>query len=197
MEYQRDCQTTLEIVNKHPIEIVRSTSGAKYIQGYAVLYYDGTDETAFKITNNAKEVVKPGSFDDIVRSGEPIELWVEHNAYSAIASTEDGSLTVWSDKRGIPFKMPIEETFPDHISTLYRLEKNWLKGASFRATGRTSLTRQGGGYIRSIHTVEQFKEISLVKNPAYKGTKKTLEIVRSQIDSYEQTLEKIKRAKLL
>ena len=194
MEHTRDSKKTLEVITRHPIEIVRGAGDQQYFQGYAAVWYDGTPATEYRPLPNVREHINRDAFDEVLASGEDIEAWYNHSPEFVLGSTSKQSLFLRADDKGLQFTVPYDASDPDHTKVAVKLKKGIATGASFQALGVARLVKEGEEYIRTIEAIEVLREVSIVNHPAYTGTQA---LIRSEIADLEKTRAKIMRARAL
>lgn len=116
------------------------------------------------------EYIKPGTFADALTRNKEIYLLHEHRANDILAKTSDKTLNVYENQIGLKFTAQIE-----YDDTLYRSIKNNEYGNSFgmKVLKDDWIENRDGTYTRSISKIELF-EVTLTKNPAYKGSETEL-----------------------
>lgn len=181
MEHSQTGKTSLEVVSVTPIELVRSGAN-QYLQGYAALYWDGTEATTYRPLPNVEERIKPGAFADVLSRNENIRALYDHNDSEELGCTTTATLFLRSDERGLHFQIPFDPDFPALVNVVKRKERGAIKGCSFRAAGSMSLQKQGNKYVRTIDKIDELVEISLVRNPAYEGT----DFILRSIDEFNE-----------
>ncbi|WP_425399654.1 HK97 family phage prohead protease [Aeoliella sp.] len=191
MDITRDCKSNLEITTSKPIELVRS-GNQEFFRGYAVVFFNGQEETEYRIMPNVRERISRTAFDNVLKNTPNIMAWYNHNEDFMLGQTEDGSLSLIKDDRGISFEIPFDADDPDHQKVKAKILKGFAKGASFQANGNTSMKRSGNEFIRTIEEITELLEISIVNRPAYRGTEAVVRDIRRL-----ETEERIRRSTLL
>lgn len=189
----------IQLITNEPIELVRNSNGSQTIQGYASRFYNGTESTEYKLRTNVIERVAPTAYDDYLNSGKEVQLWVNHNEDSMVATTKDDSLTLSVDNQGLKYNLKIDDTDPDIVRLVRKIEKGYVTGSSFSATGKVDVKKRGDLFIRTITTIDQLREVSILISPNQPAYKATEAIIRSELDKeieeFEETNKRIMKAR--
>lgn len=183
MGYDHAITTNLELRTSQPITLVRTTAG-EYFSGYAIVWYDGTPATEYRPTPHTIERISRSAVAAVLDSGQNIQARYNHSKDYVLGETANSTLFVRADDKGLQFTIPFDESDPDHAKVRAKIAKGVVKGCSFMGNGRTSVSRTGEDYIRTITTIDALEDVSIVNNPAYTATYCSL--VRSQMDEYER-----------
>lgn len=186
-------QTAFEICETQPVSLERA-GGALYFEGYASVFYDGTEKTEYRPLPHVREHINKTAFDEVVRSAENIKAFYNHSPDFELGSTKLNTLFLRIDAKGLRYTIPYDDSDPDHTKVKRKIEKGIAKGASFKALGQMTIERDGNRYIRTIETVEKLDEISIVNDPAYTGSQA---IIRSQLAEYEEIYKRIAHSKTI
>lgn len=187
MEYKATSNESLEHSCLSQVEFVRSDNGKEYLQGYAARYFDEKDPgTRYEITPGVYEIIKRDAFVPALNAGNPIEFCVDHEFSSVVASTEDNTVILRNDSKGLFFQVLYDQNDPDFVRAKVKLGKNYFKGCSFRGDGpKPKYVREGNNWIRVVERIDKLSEVSVVRKPAYKST--VVQMVRSEIDAAQKT----------
>jgi|GEM_PF-5037929 len=185
----------LELIYEAPVTLIRSENdGQEFLEGYAVVFYDGTPGTEYKLPGGVIEHVMEEAFDNALATQQDIPLLYEHNSSHVIGSTATGTVTFRRDEKGIKFKAPVDREDPVHLNVLAKLRKHFIKGGSFQGDGTATKHRgKDGRFYSIVSKVKRIKDFSIVHNPAYKAT--TANISRAEIDLWEETYKRVQRSK--
>lgn len=185
----------LELIYEAPVTLIRSENdGQEFLEGYAVVFYDGTSGTEYTLPGGVIERVMADAFDTVLASQREIPLLYEHDPSHVIGSTATGTAHFRRDEKGIKFKAPVDREDPIHLNVLAKLRKHFIKGGSFQGDGTASKYRgKDGRFYSIVSKVKRIKDFSIVHNPAYKAT--TANISRSEIDLWEETYKRVQRSK--
>lgn len=112
------------------LEVRSIGSGAPVIQGYAAIYDRPYDVAGGPEAYGWRETIVAGAIDKSVRERDSIMLFFNHDGLS-IASTEDGTLTVESDKIGYYSESRPDPRSQFNMEILYRLESGALNAMSW------------------------------------------------------------------
>ena len=147
-------------------ELRADDTDPRRVHGLAVVYDQPADIGPFV------ERVMPGSLNDVLASGKPMQLLFEHDRRGLLASTEAGTLTVRDTPRGLEFEARVAETTTGN-DTLVLLRDKLVKGCSFAfrvAKSGQRFTREAGKLTRTITQFAAVPELTLTSQPAFVGT---------------------------
>lgn len=197
MADEAHCPQNVELTTTEPVQIVRSDN-QEWITGYAVVWYDPANEgTVYRITDVIEERVAPTSFDTFLRSGSVVKANYNHDKNFELGRTNNLTLFLSVDNKGLNFKIPFDSEDPDHLKVKARLRKGTARGCSFAANGLTKIKKDGSKYIRTIEQIEALDHVSIVDDPAYPGTSaivrsaEYIQTAQAEIERYER-LQKAK-----
>jgi HK97 family phage prohead protease len=170
------------------VHFVRSADNAKEkISGYAIEYYDGSEKTEYK-RGKIAERVKPGTFRQYIRSGEPIAVLFNHDEGMELGRSDYPDCSVTEDGRGVKVEIDYDPTDPLHQLVRSKANKPGSRlGWSFNAEGRHDFDKEGNRYVRTIHTINKVTDLSVVMRPAYEAT---TVYIRSEDETAIAKLEK-------
>jgi HK97 family phage prohead protease len=119
--------------------------------GYVAVFNSaGVDE------DDAPVIVQSGAFSPALRSGEPIVALISHNPRLQIASTEDGSLRLSQDDRGLHAMIDLTPNKHDWIGPLVGDGKRWAMSFAY---DRESLECCMVGNVRIVTSVERLLDV--------------------------------------
>lgn len=177
---------------------LRSDGDKQYIEGYAVLFYDPKNPgSEYNMGGDCFERVSKNAFDDVLLSGENVESWVDHSKDWYLGSTQDNTLSLRKDDKGIFYSIRVDPTFVDHVKAVQYGQRQRFKGSSFQASWQSSPSREGKKFIRTINKIIALRELGPCYRPAYKGTNAQLAL-RNEVEEQtkvEQTRLKIEKWK--
>lgn len=121
--------------------------------------------SVFGVVDAQKDIVKPGAFDKVLKSGDPVKVYVNHG-------WKRGELPVgiWTDLEqdsiGLKGNAKLETRMPAALDAYWSIKSGMVNGLSigFAVDPSAIEIRNGGGRI--IHSVAYLKEISIVDVPA-------------------------------
>ena len=79
------------------------------IEGYAAVFYDGTERTEFRLGPNMVERIHPGAFDEAFRDDDVVALF-NHDQSLIIGRRSAGTLRLSLDARGARYEIDEGET---------------------------------------------------------------------------------------
>jgi HK97 family phage prohead protease len=177
----------LHIENSYEVELVRRDD-KEYLEGYAILFYDGTETTEY-IRGNHRERIAPTALDRTPLDN--VSALLNHNEEFWLGDTQSGSVELLRDRTGLLVRIPVVDD-PDIARAKAKILRGKIKGLSFKGQGRTQTIIRGTQQVDTITEIKSIEEVSFVYKPAYKGTGKRL-LVREELN--EATKERIERAK--
>gem|GEM_PF-4265943 len=139
------------------------------IAGTASPYWDGTPGTETELNAHSKERIAVGAWETLIDSRPKVIATFNHNENALLGSTDDGSLRLWHDRKGLHYELDLPETTTGRdVYTLVKSKR--LRGSSFHAKlGRSTWTREGNFEVRTVHEITAIKELGPVTIPHYRG----------------------------
>jgi HK97 family phage prohead protease len=158
----------VEFVDDDELLIEERADGMPVIRGYAVVYNRlSVDMGGFR------ERIMPGAFDGVLsrqRGRTDLVSYFNHNQDIVLGRESSGTLTVWSDDRGVGFEVTPPQSRQDVIDLVRRRD---VKGASFtfslEKNGEAFVTDENGRAIREVRAAKIY-ELGPVVQPAYPST---------------------------
>lgn len=153
----------------------------KYCEGYAFLFYDGSENTEYR-SNSYVERISP----DVKVNGKFVYACLNHDVNTILDHTES-TLTLTPDNKGLHYKFPLYPDDPTHKVLGAKLKNKQIKGASYSMTNVVdSWTKEGNNRIRNIKSFDLL-HVSPTYHGCYPGASAKL---RSAIDNdVEKELE--------
>lgn len=175
------------------VRVDKKEDGKRYISGYAAIFYrDGNRATEYELFKDLYERILPGAFKDAVTEDD-VRALLNHDPNILLARTGNG-LKLTEDEVGLRYEFPVDESDPDHLRVVAKLERGDLTGSSF---GFEPLERRWVEF-ETFDVVELVKvrlfDVSPATFPAYEGTSVG---IRSQegLKSVKEEWETWKRTK--
>ena len=141
------------------------------IDGYAAVFYDGTERTEFRLGPNMVERIHPGAFDEAFRDDDVVGLF-NHDESLLLGRRSAGTLRLIVDAQGARYEIDEgETTIGRDVAEMQK--RGDLKGSSFTFGVRNSgqeIRREGGTLIRDIRQFAYVSDVGPVTFPAYSGT---------------------------
>lgn len=140
------------------------------ITGVAARYYDGTEETEFRLWDGLVERIRPGAFRDAIADGHDVRALFNHDSNLILGRTEAGTLKLreWTD--GLHYSTEPADTNV-YQDTVKHLRRGDVDGSSFgfRVTKVTyEETDEGQDDVRWLENVRLY-DVGPVTFPAYEG----------------------------
>jgi uncharacterized protein len=119
----------------------------------------------FNVLDSKNDIVMPGAFDNVIKSGNPVDLYVNHNWLK-----HQLPIGRWyglvEDTKGLFGESQIVMDMPSGKDAYYATKNNLVKGLSIAAIpDEKSIERNSAGN-RLIYNYKFLKEISIVDSPA-------------------------------
>jgi len=179
-------------MERRSFEIRRTVdTETRQVRGYAALFDSMSEDFG-----GFREVIRPGSFTQALRSADVRLLW-NHDTGRVLARSTAGTLRVQEDGLGLAIEADLgEQTFAR--DALISMERGDVSQMSFGFTldkDGYEWTERDGVVIREIKRVRSLLEVSLVGFPAYAET--TAELARAQFRDYQQAKQDRTREQFL
>lgn len=135
--------------------------------------------SVFNVEDGHKDIVMPGAFDDVIKSGNPIKVYVNHGWMR-----DELPVGQWhdlkSDETGLFGHAKLETRMPRALDAYWATRSGLVEGLSIGyALDKNGFdVREGGG--RTIHKFKYLKEISIVENASNKLAK--ISDIKSSVD---------------
>jgi len=121
--------------------------------------------SVFGVKDSHKDVIMPGAFSDVIKSGNPVLLYVNHGWMR-------GELPVgrWDDLQedavGLKGESSVEMRMPTAANGYYALKGGLVTGLSIGYIADPAGTERQADGTRVIHRMKALKEISIVDQPS-------------------------------
>ena len=163
------------------VRVVSRKDGPEHIQGYAAVFYDGTEETEFRLWDDLVERVMPGAFDRALDENDDVRGLFNHNADNILARTSAGTMSLSVDDTGLLYDMqPADTAIADTV--IKNIRAGNIKGSSFAfEITEEGWRKEAGQEVREIRGVRLF-DVGPVTFPAYEGTKAFMRAEGEQIN---------------
>lgn len=160
-----------------PVTVQYRDSGAganyKTISGYAAVWNRMSEDLG-----GFREVIAPGAFSRALERGNTIKLLYDHDSAAALASTDNGTLEIREDEVGLHVWARVDMEDPDVQRVAAKLRSGVVDQMSFAFSmdedSDESWDYTAGVPVRTIRSVSQLFEASIVAFPAYTSTKVAL-----------------------
>jgi HK97 family phage prohead protease len=147
--------------------------------------------SVFGVKDSHKDVIMPGAFADVIKTGNPVMLYVNHGWMR-------GDLPVgkWDDLQedsvGLKGESAVEMRMPAAANGYYALKGGLVTGLSIGYIADPSGTERQPDGTRVIHRMKALKEISIVDQPSNVYARVT--DIKS-VDELEGEIEQLKSAR--
>jgi HK97 family phage prohead protease len=166
-----------------PIALEERSGGQPKIRGLAAVYGKRSRDLG-----GFTEVIEPGAFDHLVdrrrstAAEDVVALW-NHDASQLLGRTAAGTLSLWSDARGLWYEIdPIPNTTLGR-DLVEHLRLGNVRGSSFAFTvddaGQRYERSDDGAITRHISRVSGLFDVSPVTTPAYPDTTAAVRALRA------------------
>jgi hypothetical protein len=119
-----------------------------------------------------REVIATDAFVDVLATNPSVIAVLDHSRESdkILGSTDSGTLELRSTDKGLEFTLDVAKTSLG-LDVLELIKRGDLNKMSFAFTGAVDTwTNYGTETIRTINSIEQLNDVSIVKTPAYAET---------------------------
>jgi hypothetical protein len=148
----------------------------KTIRGYAAVFNSMSHDLG-----GFREVIAPGAFSNALARGADVRLLYNHDDGAVMARTKSGTLELVEDEVGLRIWARVDMADPDVQRVASKMMRADVDQMSFAFTVEEDEWDESGGYpLRTIRSVGELFEVSVVPFPAYEATKaEMLERARS------------------
>lgn len=121
--------------------------------------------SVFDHADSYGDVIKPGAFDDVIKSGNAVRVYVNHGWLNNELPVGEWSALA-QDHAGLFGTARLETRMPKALDAYWAVKGGLVNGLSigFRVDKEGVETRKDGG--RDIYRIKELKEISIVDDPA-------------------------------
>jgi len=139
----------------------------KNIKGYAAVFNSMSHDLG-----GFREVIAPGAFSDVLARGADVRLLYNHDDGAVMARTKSGTLELVEDEVGLRIWARVDMADPDVQRVIPKMMRADVDQMSFAFTVEEDEWDESGGYpLRTIRSVGELYEVSIVPFPAYEATK--------------------------
>ena len=139
----------------------------KTIRGYAAVWNSMSHDLG-----GFREVIAPGAFADVLARGADVRLLYNHDDGAVMARTKSGTLELVEDEIGLRIWARVDMADPDVQRVIPKMMRADVDQMSFAFTVEEDEWDQSAGYpLRTIRSVGELFEVSIVPFPAYEATK--------------------------
>lgn len=139
------------------------------IKGIAAVFFNGKDETQFKMGKRFVERIMPEAFNNVISKRDDVAALFNHNPDNLLGRVSAGTLRLRTDSVGLHYEITPSET------SVYRdvesmQDRGDLRGSSFGFVAtKESIVREGRQMVRQIEEVALL-DVGPVTYPAYAAT---------------------------
>jgi HK97 family phage prohead protease len=119
------------------------------------------------------EIIKPGAFTKVLKTNPDVRCLFNHSADHVLARTASGTLKLEQDDRGLRFRAQLDPMNTAHRNLHSSVKRGDISECSFGFAlddGDDDWSQKSGENIRTIRNISHLFDVSIVTNPAYKGT---------------------------
>jgi HK97 family phage prohead protease len=139
----------------------------KNIKGYAAVFNSMSHDLG-----GFREVIAPGAFSEVLARGADVRLLYNHDDGAVMARTKSGTLELVEDEVGLRIWARVDMADPDVQRVIPKMMRADVDQMSFAFTVEEDEWDESGGYpLRTIRSVGELFEVSIVPFPAYEATK--------------------------
>jgi HK97 family phage prohead protease len=139
----------------------------KTIRGYAAMFNSMSHDLG-----GFREVIAPGAFADVLARGADVRLLYNHDDGAVMARTKSGTLELVEDEMGLRIWARVDMADTDVQRVIPKMMRADVDQMSFAFTVEKDEWDESNGYpLRTIRSVGELFEVSIVPFPAYEATK--------------------------
>jgi len=139
----------------------------KNIKGYAAVFNSMSQDLG-----GFREIIAPGAFSNVLARGADVRLLYNHDDGAVMARTKSGTLELVEDEVGLRIWARVDMADPDVQRVIPKMMRADVDQMSFAFTVEEDEWDESGGYpLRTIRSVGELYEVSIVPFPAYEATK--------------------------
>ena len=139
----------------------------KTIHGYAAVFNSMSHDLG-----GFREVIAPGAFEKVLSRGADVRLLYNHDDGAVMARTKSGTLELVEDEVGLRVWARVDMADTDVQRVIPKMMRADVDQMSFAFTVEEDEWDESGGYpLRTIRSVGELFEVSIVPFPAYEATK--------------------------
>lgn len=139
----------------------------KTIRGYAAVFNSMSHDLG-----GFREVIAPGAFAKALGRGADVRLLYNHDDGAVMARTKSGTLELMEDETGLRVWARVDMADTDVQRVIPKMMRSDVDQMSFAFTVEEDEWDESGGYpLRTIRSVGELFEVSIVPFPAYEATK--------------------------
>lgn len=176
-------QRTLKLSD---VKLRTAENGNPVIEGYFAKY-----NQPYFVCSGWIEIIAPGAFDQVLRSGADVKVIWNHNADIVLGSTAAGTAELRSDDIGLWGRVEINPKDTEAMNCYERIKRGDVDGCSFGFDIKSfeEVYEDDGTYRTTITEVNPLYEVSPCTFPAYEST----EIHARNKASYESAVKRFKQ----
>jgi HK97 family phage prohead protease len=147
---------------------VESRDDVSYLSGYGAVFFDGSEETQYRLHDDMIERIDPQAFNRALEEGDDVAGLFNHDANMILARSPN-TLKLSADERGLRYEMQLgESSIAQHVREA--VGRGDVTGSSFAFVVDEVDWQRGERYdVRLVKSVRLF-DVGPVTYPAYKGT---------------------------
>lgn len=139
----------------------------KTIRGYAAVFNSQSHDLG-----GFREVIAPGAFAGVLSRDVDVRLLYNHDDAAVMARTKSGTLELAEDETGLRIWARVDMADLDVQRVMPKMLRADVDQMSFAFTVEEDEWDESGGYpLRTIRSVGELYEVSIVPFPAYEATK--------------------------
>lgn len=141
--------------------------GNQTIRGYAAVF----DSMSYDL-GGFREVIAPGAFSEVLKRDADVRLLYNHDDGAVMARTKSGTLELVEDEVGLRVWARVDMQDSDVARVVPKMRRQDVDQMSFAFTVEEDEWDESGGYpLRTVRSVGELYEVSIVPFPAYEATK--------------------------
>lgn len=171
---------------------IQERNGDHFISGYAARWYDPADPgTEYHLFLDAFERFAPSAFD--TSQQKPVECRWNHSADFVLGSTQNQTLALRTDDRGLWYDQRYNAHDPDHAKVRAKIDSDLCHGSSVGFfVVAADWKREGTKDVYTI-TKTELRDVGPVGIPAYKSATATFRSNDNDLKNLKDQYETWKR----
>ena len=139
----------------------------KTIRGYAAMFNSMSYDLG-----GFREVIAPGAFSNVLATNPDVRLLYNHDDAAVMARTKSRTLELVEDEAGLRIWARVDMADPDVQRVIPKMMRADVDQMSFAFTVEEDDWDESAGYpLRTIRSIGELFEVSIVPFPAYEATK--------------------------
>jgi uncharacterized protein len=137
--------------------------------------------SVFGNLDSKNDIIMPGAYDDVLKSGDPVHVYVNHGWLRGELPVGDWT-GLKQDTKGLFGDANLVMQMPTALNAYWAMKSGLVSGLSIGFLPDPSSTERKNDGTRVIHKIKILKEISIVTDPANESSRVVSVKFREEID---------------